>query len=260
MEKRLLSGLQLLNEPEETSLYKQNSLNKCAYRLMLEIQHLAPHFSYIYNINANRFEWFSDTVSRVTGYEVEELNSSLIQESIHPHDLPTLLEINEKINHITDFIPAESITNFKIIYDYRFKKKNCTYVRLLHQVIHIWDEVDNSYKKTGLVTDISFLNKVGQPSLSVMDINTTEIMEINLNDQQNILPQNPLTCREKEIASLIIQGYCNKDIASKLFISLDTVKNHRKHIFSKTACNTSVQLFKKCIAMGWVDLLSHRIH
>jgi len=44
---------------------------------------------------------------------------------------------------------------------------------------------------------------------------------------------NALTKREKEILLLLFDGLKSKEIASKLFISDHTVKNHRKSIKSK---------------------------
>lgn len=44
---------------------------------------------------------------------------------------------------------------------------------------------------------------------------------------------NGVTDREKEIADLVVQGYSNKEIATKLFISEHTVKAHLNRIFRK---------------------------
>jgi DNA-binding NarL/FixJ family response regulator len=42
-----------------------------------------------------------------------------------------------------------------------------------------------------------------------------------------------LSEREKEIVQLVAQGYRNKEIGEKLFISEQTVKNHLHNIFDK---------------------------
>jgi LuxR family maltose regulon positive regulatory protein len=42
-----------------------------------------------------------------------------------------------------------------------------------------------------------------------------------------------LTRRESEVLSLLAEGLSNNEIAEKLFVSLDTVKTHVKHIFKK---------------------------
>ncbi len=43
----------------------------------------------------------------------------------------------------------------------------------------------------------------------------------------------PLTGREQEVLYYLSQNYTNKQIASKLFVSLDTIKTHLRHIYGK---------------------------
>lgn len=43
----------------------------------------------------------------------------------------------------------------------------------------------------------------------------------------------PLTKREEEILAELAKGYLYKEIASRLSISLDTVKKHCKNIYQK---------------------------
>ncbi len=45
--------------------------------------------------------------------------------------------------------------------------------------------------------------------------------------------RSPLSQREREIVALVAQGYKNKEMAEKMFISEQTVKNHLHNIFDK---------------------------
>lgn len=54
-----------------------------------------------------------------------------------------------------------------------------------------------------------------------------------------------LTSKEKEIFNLIKQGYTNKEIANKLYISLSTVKTHISHIYSKLGTKNRIQTINK---------------
>jgi DNA-binding NarL/FixJ family response regulator len=51
-----------------------------------------------------------------------------------------------------------------------------------------------------------------------------------------------LSEREKEIVALIAQGHTSSQIATKLFISVNTVKNHRKNILRKVHANNMQEL------------------
>ena len=50
-----------------------------------------------------------------------------------------------------------------------------------------------------------------------------------------------LTPREREILALVASGANNQDIASKLFISEKTVRNHLTAIFDKLGVNSRAQ-------------------
>ena len=57
--------------------------------------------------------------------------------------------------------------------------------------------------------------------------------------------KSKLSTRELEILAYLKDGFTNKQIAQKLFISEFTVKTHRKNIMSKMEANNIVGLLKK---------------
>ena len=54
--------------------------------------------------------------------------------------------------------------------------------------------------------------------------------------------KNELSAREMEVIALVVQGYKNRDIAQKLFISEKTVKNHLSAIFNKLGVADRLEL------------------
>lgn len=69
------------------------------------------------------------------------------------------------------------------------------------------------------------------------------------NKNDAFLLANKLTKREKEVLDLIIDAKTNKEIASILFISDQTVGVHRKNIMRKLAVNNTASLIKKAIEL-----------
>ncbi len=65
-----------------------------------------------------------------------------------------------------------------------------------------------------------------------------------------------LTLREKNILQLLINGYNNHEIAEKLFISFNTVRNYRARIFSKLNANSIPELIKNALQYGLADYKS----
>ena len=68
-------------------------------------------------------------------------------------------------------------------------------------------------------------------------------MIVNLRTGKSCLFNNRsfLSQREIEILGLISQGLDSHEISDKLFISVNTVNNHRHNILSKTKTETTIQ-------------------
>jgi DNA-binding NarL/FixJ family response regulator len=59
-----------------------------------------------------------------------------------------------------------------------------------------------------------------------------------------------LSTREREIVALVAQGYKNKEMAEKMFISEQTVKNHLHNIFDKLGVSDRLELALYAIHKG----------
>lgn len=60
-----------------------------------------------------------------------------------------------------------------------------------------------------------------------------------------------LTKREIEILHLIVDGLGYREIASKLFVSVNTVLTHRKNIKSKLGVKSSAGIVTEAINQGY---------
>lgn len=65
---------------------------------------------------------------------------------------------------------------------------------------------------------------------------------------------SPLTPRETEILAYIAKGYLNKQIASMLSISEQTIKNHVTSILRKLDANARTQAVINAVKMGLISL------
>lgn len=66
-------------------------------------------------------------------------------------------------------------------------------------------------------------------------------------------PYERLTDREKEILHLIAAGNTNREIAEALFISVNTVHNHRTSIMDKLGLHNRMELLKYAIRKGLIS-------
>ena len=60
----------------------------------------------------------------------------------------------------------------------------------------------------------------------------------------------PLSERELEVLELIAQGLTNREIASRLFLSLNTVKAHTRNLYGKLGIHSRTQAVAKAQALG----------
>jgi len=75
--------------------------------------------------------------------------------------------------------------------------------------------------------------------------------EVYVNRNENFVldtsrvSQLELSKRELEILGLLAHGHSNQEIASKLFVSLSTVKTHNQNLFEKLDVNRRIQAVEK---------------
>ena len=92
---------------------------------------------------------------------------------------------------------------------------------------------------------ISLLSRVMQGEVVVSPWIASRIVKELLNDRERLRGrsrQGELTKREKEVLSLVASGGSNKDIASSLSVSDNTVKYHLRNIMEKLELKNRAQL------------------
>ncbi|SDY82558.1 response regulator transcription factor [Nitrosomonas sp. Nm58] len=77
-----------------------------------------------------------------------------------------------------------------------------------------------------------------------------KLLEANQHNQDAISRLTSLTKREREVMELAIQGYHNKEIASRLGISFRTVEIHRSNIMHKTGAINLLDLARIAYESG----------
>ena len=71
--------------------------------------------------------------------------------------------------------------------------------------------------------------------------------------QSESAASDPLTLREREILQLLAESKSNKEISSRLRISVRTVETHRRSIMQKVKANSIVELVHYAIRNGIVE-------
>lgn len=66
-------------------------------------------------------------------------------------------------------------------------------------------------------------------------------------------PQTNLTRREEEVLKCIVQGKGNKEIASALIVSVETIKSHVSNIYKKLEVKNRIEASQAAIRLGLID-------
>lgn len=148
----------------------------------------------------------------------------------------------------------DKLMKYKVRYDFRLRKKNLEYIRLLHQVVVAEHDLSGrAYRTLGIHTDITYLKPNGNPALSPFIGMDGEPSFVDIQpDNIYLKSEDHLTKREKDVVKLLVQGKLSKQIADILSISKLTVDNHRKNMLKKFHLTNTNELIAKALQHGWI--------
>lgn len=97
----------------------------------------------------------------------------------------------------------------------------------------------------GLVENIRLIHRGGSPMSSSIARRVVETFHAGRPKRKSI---EGLTPREEEILGLLAEGYRYREISDQLFISLDTVRTHIRHIYEKMQVRSRTEATVKYLA------------
>jgi DNA-binding CsgD family transcriptional regulator len=172
---------------------------------------------------------------------------------IHPEDVPYFLNFGNEVGKFFSQLPPDKIMKYKTRYDFRVKKADGNYIRILHQGLPIQVDDNGGIVRTLIIhTDISQYKNNTKPSISFIGLgDEPSFIDVKVNEVYKPI-KNILSPREKQILILLAEGKSRTAIAEKLFISKFTIDNHRKNMLEKTETNSISELVSKAINEGWI--------
>ena len=253
--------LELFNN-ETVEIWKKMSSKSATSRLDIELElykkllnffQVGDYYYFIFNIKNIGFDLVSLQIENVLGYSKSEFTVPLFMDILHPDDRPYFLSFETKTAEFLQLLPIEKIMKYKVRYDFRLKKKNGDYIRVLHQVIIFeHDDEGGIIRSLGVHTDITHLKRDGKPVLSLIGIDgEPSYLDIDIKNKE-IKSKEILTSREKDVLRLLIEGRLSKEVSDILNISKQTVDRHRKNMLNKNNLNNTSELIGKAIRNGWL--------
>ena len=218
------------------------------HKKLLNIFHVGEFYYYVFNCFSAVMEFVSEQAKKILGIEHEdELTIDYLLSIIHSEDLPYFIDFEKKVTEFFNQLPPDKVLKYKVTYDYRVRRKDGTYIRLLQQVVTIQSEENGAVIRVlGVHTDISHLKKENGSTLSFIGLDgEPSYHDVSIGHTALNLKRNVFTKREKEILRKIIEGKKSVEIAKELFISIKTVETHRKNMMRKTNTHSVLELTLK---------------
>jgi len=223
--------------------------------LMASIFCPGQNYYYVFDFFEQKIKYIHPNVETILGFNPETVTFKDILNQVHPDDVK-FVSLAEKavIDCLYNVIGRDKLMKYKASYCLRLKTADGNYQLFQHQSILLTtDEKGNFGKALNVLTNISHLTSVNNYKVTLMGLfGENNFIEFDILPNDHPATLFYFTKRETEIIHLMIQGLKNFQIADKLFISLNTVKNHRKNILQKASVKSSSELIAKCLNQGLI--------
>jgi DNA-binding CsgD family transcriptional regulator len=158
---------------------------------------------------------------------------------IHPDDLPTVMDSYKKTFKFFLSLPLEERKDYKLILNFRQRDKYGKYLNLILQLVVLeLDKKGNIW--LSLILDDLLPDKVSFDGVNRRLVNIKNGRIYLFKNELESNKKTILSTREIEVLGLVSKGFVSKEIADRLFLSVNTVNNHRQNILEKVgASNTS---------------------
>jgi DNA-binding CsgD family transcriptional regulator len=158
---------------------------------------------------------------------------------IHPDDQSIVMDSYIKSFEFFLNLPEKERKDYKMILNFRQRDKHGKYLNIILQLVVL--ELD----RKGNIWLILILDDLLPDKISFEGVNR-RLIHIKtgkiclFKDELESNKKTILSTREVEVLGLVSKGFASKEIADKLFLSINTVNNHRQNILEKVgAVNTT---------------------
>jgi DNA-binding CsgD family transcriptional regulator len=174
----------------------------------------------------------------IFGFDDDEFKSFKVHDffaRIHPDDLNDLRQCFEFVNSAEPYDPV----THRFVLRYRFKEKAGSYLHVRDEKLAIKSE-SGKYIYFTMFKNISLQEKFFHVRLDIMQHGKSGAVKFCTYNPSHA--HHAITPRQNDIIKLIIKGFSTLEIADRLNVSVNTIKNHKQVLFRKVNVKSSVEL------------------
>ncbi|OJX28010.1 MAG: helix-turn-helix transcriptional regulator [Chryseobacterium sp. 36-9] len=195
---------------------------------------------YVIDYEKRAFEYVSENplfLSGLTPKEVLNLGYEFYQKYVPEEDFKMLIDINNAGFDFYEKIPIEEKKDYIISYDFHLKSASKKTILINHKLTPVF--LTESGKIWKAVCVVSLSTNPSSGNVMIGKQNSHSVWDLNfLSNQWIKRHKTNLSEREIEILGLYSRGLSISEIAETLFVSVDTVKFHRRKLFDKLNVNS----------------------
>ena len=208
---------------------------------------------WIFDYYRNNFYYLSENTEffKEENYEeVVENGYDWFIRKTHPDDILYLLAIHKAVWEFLKNLPDNQlVTYFKIAYIIRLRNAKGQYVSVSQQVkLAATDKHGNLWLSMGLFEKVTHELAYIPYIENTQTGERTELSEIVRSKQQLQAPE--LSDREIELLQYLADNLSQNEIAERMFISVHTLKNHRKNLYKKLHASDKQEAIKNAFYLG----------
>lgn len=178
----------------------------------------------------------------------ESIDPDFFWRLMHPGDRAFVMKAEVCAYQFIKGIPAEERKSYKLILDYRLKNRKGEYIRFTKQLVVLeLDRFGEIWLVLVLFDMVSGEPSTEPPCRKIVNMTTGKLYPFS---DDECCSTRLFTRQEVEILELVAQGFDSAGIAQKLFISPNTVNNHRKNILRKSNARNTAQAVLYAKRMG----------
>jgi len=167
---------------------------------------------------------------------------------MHPDDVLFVLDTSiRSIEHMTG-VPHAERKDYKTVFEFRLRNREGKYIRFIQQLVNLELDLAGNMWLILILMDVNPNQQGGKQMLrSTMNMRTGKVIPFTEEKDER---QSQLTKRELEILGLLAKGMASKEIAEQLFLSVNTVNNHRQNIIEKMDVSNTSEALSYAMRIG----------
>ena len=229
------------------------SIAKSHAETLRHLESFSQNCYWIFDYNKNNFYYLSKNtdffldenldIATQNGYDYFIRNT-------HPDDILYLLSIHKAVWEFFQKLPKnQCVTDYKVAYIIRLLNAKGHYVKVKQQVKLIaTDKSGNLWLSVGMLEEVAN-ELVFLPYIS--NIRTGERMEFSeIAGNKEKLKAPVISNREKEFLNYLKENLSQNEMANRMYISVHTLKNHRKNLYKKLNASDKYEAVKNAGYLG----------